>query len=142
MVTTAAFSRLATSRSAAACDVGLIVVRRVPGVPSARVTSVLSGVCSLFLPLSLWTTRSSMPAVPPAFLPYFSRSPSMTVPSEGYLAAVSSFPSRSVALIGGSPAAPVTSRSPSLRSGCTTDACHPTSGLPSFTRRTTVSSEP
>ncbi len=136
--TTEARSCLPTCCSAAAWSDGLSVVLTVPGVPWLSSTRVLSDslAASDALPR---TTRSSTPALPPAFLPNFSRRPSRTVPSDGYFAVVSSPPSRSRALMGGVPDSPVTSVSPSCRSGWTTWACQPTSGLPSLLRRTTVS---
>lgn len=57
------------------------------------------------------------------------------------MAAVSVPPCRSMAVTGGVPASPVTSRSPSWRSGWTTDGFQPTSATPSLARRTTVSFE-
>ncbi len=136
--TTEARSRPSTCCSAAAWRVGLSVVLTVPGVPLLSSTSVLSESLASLAALPR-TTRSSTPAVPPAFLPYFSRSPSSTVPREGYSAVVISPPSRSSALTGGVPDSPVTSVSPSRSSGWTTAECQSTSGLPSLARRTTVS---
>lgn len=72
-------------------------------------------------------------------LPYFSRSPSRTRPSDGYFAVVSSPPSRSTALIGGVPDSPVTRVSPSWRSGWRTAGRQSTTGFPSVVPRTTVS---
>src|SRR5690349_13384972 len=86
-----------TCRSAAAWSVGLRVVFTVPGVPLLSSASVLSDDLLSFARI----TRSSMPALPPAVLPNLSRSPSSTVPRDGYLAVVISPPSRSYALIGG-----------------------------------------
>ena len=138
--TTDDLARVPTCFSAVAWRAGLSVVLTEPGVPLLSSTSVLSE-SSAFSDALPRTTRSSTPALPPAVLPYFSRSPSRTVPREGYSAAVSSPPSRSYALIGGVPDSPVTRVSPSLRSGWTTEACQPTRGLPSAARRTTVSAD-
>ncbi len=126
---------LATCASAAAWRRGSRVVSTVPGVPLLSSSTVLSADLD---PLPR-TTRSSMPALPPAVLPYFSRRLSRIAPTEAYFLVVSSPPSRSTALIGGVPASPVTRVSPSLRSGWTTDGCHWTRGSPSLLRRTTVS---
>lgn len=114
--TTDAFGLVATCFSAAACSVGLSVVSTVPGVPLLSSTRVLSD-SSAFLDSLPRITWSSMPALPPAFSPYFSRSPSRTDPSDGYSSSVSSPPSRSRALTGGVPDSPVTRVSPSFRSG-------------------------
>src|SRR4051812_20158358 len=139
--TTEERSLAATCSSAAACRVWFRVVSTLPGVPLLSSSSVLSDSFAFSESLPR-TTRSSTPAVPPAVLPYFSRSPSRTGAREGYLAAVSSPPSRSYALTGGVPDAPVTRVSPSLRSGWTMEACQSTTGSPSFLSRTTVSELP
>src|SRR4051794_1561363 len=112
---------LATCASAAAWSVGFRVVFTVPGVPLLSSTSVLSEDLEPFPR----TTRSSMPALPPAFFPYFSRRPSSTVPSDGYSASVISPPFRSTALIGGVPDSPGTRATPPLRAGGTTEADPP-----------------
>jgi hypothetical protein len=131
---------LATCASAAAWSFGLRVVFTVPGVPLLSSTRVLSE--SLDLAESApfpRITRSSMPALPPASLPYFSRRPSRTGPRDGYAASVIAPPSRSTALIGGVPDSPVTRVSPSFRSGWTTEDVQPTCGFPVPVSRTTVS---
>ncbi len=128
----------ATCFSAAVWRAGSSVVFTVPGVPLLSSSRVLSERSSDLADFPR-TTRSSIPALPPASLPYFSRSPSSTGPSEAYFCLVSSPPSRSSALTGGVPASPVTSLSPSFRSGWTTAECQSTSGFPSLVRRTTVS---
>lgn len=82
-----------------------------------------------------------MPAVPPTFSPYFSRSASRIGPSDGYFSFVSTLPLWSSAWIDGAEASPVFSDSPSARSGWITEGFQSTSARPVVRPRTTVSSE-
>ncbi len=124
-----------TACSAAACTPALSVVRTLPALPFRSVSSVRSAVFS-----SADRTASSMPGVPPALSPYFSRSWSRTGPREGYFSFVSTVPFRSTASTGGLAASPVTRVSPSSRPGYTTPGRQSTSAFPVVSPRTTVSS--
>lgn len=83
----------------------------------------------------------SIPAVPPAFSPYLSRSASRIGPREGYFSLVSALPLWSTASIDGADASPVFSDAPAVSCGWITVGAQSTSGRPVVRPRTTVSSE-